>query len=612
LILQAGLSSNHTLEKLDLQNCELSVKTTYSILDAISNEECLVSELMVGGNRALTGDIKEELELQTRVNRTSHLVRRLTANDDELEEVNLNSVRVHDEGIQPLVVAMHTNTHCLQLFLRITGITNSGVALISQMLKTNKTLEELDLYGNKIGDEAATSLAEALQQNDSLRALNLQNTHINRAGGEALLEMLEDNCTLTQLQLRSTHVPNQMQFRVEGFLRMNDELAELQLQHRALQAAKEASIGGVLDKLTMTSIDEDPNAVRALDWRNPGVHAGRVAKLGNAMQEGIPQLQKVLLVNSRAGDKGAAALATALSGNHCPRLSHLDLTNTNMSCAGAMSLAKALETNTTLHILNLARNDVTDQGADRLISGIHKNVDTAIETMNLSDCLITDTGAELMADTIKDDGTHSLKALMLWQNQISDDGAEAIRIALQSNFRFLIFQLNNISEDLLEQINELVRQNRFLSPIAKNSNQRILDLSYNDEAPAAAKQFSDDFAIRLSLALRKNTHLTKLTLAHHAIGPDGAAALALTLGCYNEKLEQLNLKANCIGEQGAEYFLDCFSQNTTLGHLNLYECQVEKRTMGAVADHCKRNRQRQADVRCRQRELAQSGAGDKD
>jgi Ran GTPase-activating protein (RanGAP) involved in mRNA processing and transport len=568
-----------------------------------------VSELLVGGNRALTEDLKEQLELQTKVNKTSHMVRRLAANDDELELVNLNSVRVHDEGIQPVVQAMHQNTHCLQLYLRITGISNNGVAVISNMLKANSTLEELDLYGNKIGDEAATYLAEALLQNDSLRVLNLQNTHINRAGGEALLEMLEDNCTLTQLQLRSTHVPNQMQFRVEGFLNMNEELAQLEVQHQALKAAKDESIGGVIDKVTMACIDEDPNAVRALDWRNPGVTSGRVVKLGREMQEGIPQLAKVLLVNSRAGDKGAAALSAALGSNQCPRLSHLDLSNTNMTCAGAMSLAKALETNTTLHILNLARNDVTDQGADRLLSGIKENAHTVIQTMNLSDCLITDTGAELMADTIKDDGTHSLKALMMWQNQISDDGAEAIRVALQSNFRFLIFQLNNVSEDVLEQINELVRQNRFLSPIAKDTNQRVVDLSYNEEAPTGIKQFGDAFAIRLSLALRKNTHLTKLTLAHHTIGPDGAAALALTLGCYNDRLEQLNLKANCIGEQGAEYFMDCFSQNTSLGHLNLYECQVEKRTMGALGDHCKRNRQRQADVRSRQRERAEARGG---
>ena len=223
------MAANKALEKLDLQLCELVDSSLDQLLDAISAVKCLVSELLVDGNRAISAELKEQLRVQTQSNLVSHLVG-LLSTDVELDAVNLNGMRLRDEGLEPLVKAMHRNTSCQRLMLRITGISNHGVAVISEMLKANSSLQELDLYGNKIGDEAATSLAEALLENSSLRTLNLKNTHINRYGGEALLEMLEQNCTLTDLELRSTHVPNQIQFRVQRFMNMNRELQRLQHQ----------------------------------------------------------------------------------------------------------------------------------------------------------------------------------------------------------------------------------------------------------------------------------------------------------------------------------------------------------------------------------------------
>ena len=43
-----------------------------------------------------------------------------------------------------------------------------GVIAIAKALKTNSTLQELNLDSNQIGDEGASAIAEALKTNSSL------------------------------------------------------------------------------------------------------------------------------------------------------------------------------------------------------------------------------------------------------------------------------------------------------------------------------------------------------------------------------------------------------------------------------------------------------------
>ena len=76
---------------------------------------------------------------------------------------------------------------------------------LANALKTNKTLEYLDLRGNDIRDEGAKKLAEALKENNTLKSLSLEDNYITYIGVIALAEMLKVNTSLETISLHGNY-----------------------------------------------------------------------------------------------------------------------------------------------------------------------------------------------------------------------------------------------------------------------------------------------------------------------------------------------------------------------------------------------------------------------
>ena len=56
---------------------------------------------------------------------------------------------------------------------------------------------QLDLYGNRIGDEGAKAIGDALHVNGVLTSLNLEHNQIGVEGGKALREIAKGRPSLT-------------------------------------------------------------------------------------------------------------------------------------------------------------------------------------------------------------------------------------------------------------------------------------------------------------------------------------------------------------------------------------------------------------------------------
>jgi hypothetical protein len=65
----------------------------------------------------------------------------------------------------------------------------TGALLISNSLRHNKTLIELSLGNNLIGDEGACIIALSLKENNTLEILNLENNGIGNRGVKAIVEL---------------------------------------------------------------------------------------------------------------------------------------------------------------------------------------------------------------------------------------------------------------------------------------------------------------------------------------------------------------------------------------------------------------------------------------
>ena len=78
------------------------------------------------------------------------------------------------------------------------------------MLQLSKTIRELDLAGNAIGDEVVEIVCKALKQKtkQQLRALNLSDNKITSAGCLVICYLVSRCKTVEELQLQNNQIDN--------------------------------------------------------------------------------------------------------------------------------------------------------------------------------------------------------------------------------------------------------------------------------------------------------------------------------------------------------------------------------------------------------------------
>ena len=200
----------------------------------------------------------------------------------EFQNAEINDATLPEVHIACLTEAMKVNTTLTQLNLESTFIGDAGAASISEAMEVNTTLTQLNLWRNHVGAAGAASLAEAMKVNTTLTQLNLYHNNIGAAGAASLAEAMKVNTTLTQLNL----------------------------------------------------------------WRNDIGDAG-AASLADAMKVNTT-LKQLNLKDKNIGDAGVASLAKAMKVN--TTLRQLNLRDNNIGDAGAASLVEAKKANTTVII----------------------------------------------------------------------------------------------------------------------------------------------------------------------------------------------------------------------------------------------------------------------
>ena len=99
--------------------------------------------------------------------------------------------------------------------------------MISEALKNNTSLKNLDLSGNNIGDDGAKAIAEALKKNTSLKSVNLSWCDIGDDGIEAIAEaLLDPKCGVQEVIMGSydfTSYIKQREERIRQDAKPNEE-----------------------------------------------------------------------------------------------------------------------------------------------------------------------------------------------------------------------------------------------------------------------------------------------------------------------------------------------------------------------------------------------------
>ena len=74
---------------------------------------------------------------------------------------------------------------------RFAGFELSAAAQIASALRSDTSLQSLDIGGNNIGPDGITALAEALKGNENLTTLELGYNPIGEAGAKALAAVIK-------------------------------------------------------------------------------------------------------------------------------------------------------------------------------------------------------------------------------------------------------------------------------------------------------------------------------------------------------------------------------------------------------------------------------------
>ena len=331
-MLAATLSSNRTLQVLDLRGNGIKHTGAVALGAALGTDGMALRALHLGGNpwgasggaRALADGLARNASLTT---------------------LRLGSCNVGEDGVRSLAAALRVHPGLRTLALDDSALDDIRVALLAATLPECRALTELDLFGNSVTDAGVASLAGALQSGSRLQVLHLGNNCIGDAGAIALARALEhDDVVLRELMLDSIGV---------RILKSNERVGDFGAEALAASLMRP---GVSLTRLT-------------LRWQRVGIAGAAALARALAAPHGTRHLEVLdMSHNTELGDAGTAAFAPALARRQGGALATLLLAGTGAGDGAATAFADALRSGgaAALSTLDLKESDISAAGAEAL------------------------------------------------------------------------------------------------------------------------------------------------------------------------------------------------------------------------------------------------------
>ena len=188
-----GLSHNSSLTCLDNSNSYFSLANVDSLASVLSNQsKCTLKKLVLQDCYITSGSAVEL---------AAALCKNTTLDDLNL---NHNPIGEHVEGVTAVAKMLVENRTLTWLQLQDCHISRQGASELAAALYKNLTLNYLFLDHNPIGVEGASSMSDMLRHNTSLGVLHLCDDSVGEEGVCHLIDSLRHNQTLCNLWLPKT------------------------------------------------------------------------------------------------------------------------------------------------------------------------------------------------------------------------------------------------------------------------------------------------------------------------------------------------------------------------------------------------------------------------
>ena len=489
-------------------NYTLFVRTTYQLLDI--QKQTLQSD---------NDDILEDLWPINEITELEYRMKFLQIGFEcfsNVDIIDLQSTTLSNFEVKILTDCLKTNNRLTELDISNCLTEDSSVLTISSCLMTNKTLRKLNLSSNKITDKGTKELAEAIQVNTTLQELNISKNNITDEGARRLTDAIQVNTTLQELNISKNWIGKEGVMSIVKACTINRTLHKLVCTHNNLSKSGLADINEYI---------REENAVQMFDASWNSIAKGKKYEWDNNYRLFIRTTFQLLDIQKQTLQSDNHDILEDLwhineitelkyrmkflqiSGFECFfNVGSIDLQSTTLSICEVEILTDCLKTNNKLIELNIS-NCLTEYSSVLTFS-FCLMTNRTLRKLNLSSNKITDKGTKKLTETMKVNKT--LQELNISNNNITDEGAKRLAEVIQVNttLRDLNISINNITDEGATRLSEAIQVNTTLQE---------LNISKN--------WISKEGIMRIVEACAINKTLHKLVCTHNNISKSGLAAI---------------------------------------------------------------------------------------
>ncbi|XP_026107391.1 ribonuclease inhibitor-like [Carassius auratus] len=348
--LSALLMDSHSkLEKIMLNNCELTEKSC-SVLATVLSSKTILKEMNLNNSHLLDSGVKEiceglknpvcELKIlkvsydQTNIAEALSSVLGMSV-DQYLPIGEVKQTTLYKIKLQLLLFVIAIENMLGYLFLKSPAAEEACEYLTGVLGKSPLLLKELDLSEDKLGDLDWEKLSALLMDSHSkLEKIMLNNCELTEKSCSVLATVLSSKTILKEMNLNNSHLLDSGVKEIcEG---LKNPVCELKiLKFLKSPAAEEACeyLTGVLGKspLLLKELDLSEDKLGDLDWE----------KLSALLMDSHSKLEKIMLNNCELTEKSCSVLATVLSSKTI--LKEMNLNNSHLLDSGVKEICEGLK-----------------------------------------------------------------------------------------------------------------------------------------------------------------------------------------------------------------------------------------------------------------------------
>ena len=398
-----SLKHNHSLQEINLSNCNISEKGGKAIGDALMvNRSLQVLDLQ--GNPISAGVV--------------HIAESLNCNHS-LREINLSDCRISEEGGKAIGDALMVNRSLQVLDLHDNPI-STGMVHIAESLKHNHSLLEINLGRCRISEEGGKAIGDALMVNRSLQVLKLCGNPIS-VGVVHIAESLKRNHSLLEINLGNCGITEKGGKGTGDALMVNRSLQVLNLCDNPISTG----VVHIAESLKHNHSLLEINLRRCRISQEGGKAIGDALMVNRSLQ--------VLDLHGNPISAGVVHIAESLKCNHS--LLEINLGVCGITEREAESLAISLKENNSLHTLNLRGNSLSDGGGAHIADGLRHN--NCLKRLDISQCGIGDRGVVSIGSALEVNNSleeldlsenHSVRLMALGESLKRNKGVKTLRL----------------------------------------------------------------------------------------------------------------------------------------------------------------------------------------